>query len=318
MPNLQAICLGRPAQLLLNRVDFEAEVWAVFNSSCGLLTGAGEFLGLVCPGGLGPLNLVVPGLTLVLSHLEKGMPARASSCLLTIPAAGVTIDCRHAQVWEAHLTAREGDPREALRRLSRVLARDGTPSGGLAPLLLWAFGQELRFPPGTVLDKAQGALALLREGLAGRRSASVSRAIPELVGLGPGLTPSGDDVLSGLMATFHLLGPSFGLSQREALDINTRLLAGVQKQTTLISWHQMRWAACGQFSPQLLELLDSLQRQRSEVSSSLLALTERGASSGWDVLLGVVWALRCLSDRVERDGEEKRGEIGNLRHIVLS
>lgn len=107
-----------------------------------------------------------------------------------------------------------------------------------------------------------------------------------LVGLGPGLTPSGDDFLGGAMVAAHSLGRS---------DIAARLyrivLAG---KTGAISAAHLAAASEGAVSAPLHLLLNDILCGRiANLSARLHALNTMGHSSGWDAFAGVMAVLRA-------------------------
>lgn len=104
----------------------------------------------------------------------------------------------------------------------------------------------------------------------------------QALGKGPGLTPSNDDTLLGLLLSAHLdsripvtgLAPFF--AQTPPLDA----------LTTLVSAHYLRYAEQGVFATPLHALAQGL-RAPEEVSAAVAAVLSLGHFSGADTLLGV-------------------------------
>jgi hypothetical protein len=148
-------------------------------------------------------------------------------------------------------------------------------------------------PPGAhvVSGRALAALAPDRVQEATRRvgwrarSASDPLASPApLVGLGPGLTPSGDDVVVGALCACtrrRLGGP-----RRAALIDAARRAAG---RTTEVGARHLAAAADGWFAEPLVAVVDA--PDASSAAVRLPALLALGATSGADLLLGVIAAL---------------------------
>ncbi|KEY60498.1 DUF2877 domain-containing protein [Serratia sp. DD3] len=103
-----------------------------------------------------------------------------------------------------------------------------------------------------------------------------------VVGKGPGLTPSNDDTLVGMLLTAHLdsrvdvacLPPFFAASQP------------LHKLTTLVSEHYLKFAEQGIFST-ALQLLARALIQPRELTQSIRDLLNMGHFSGADTLLGI-------------------------------
>jgi hypothetical protein len=113
-----------------------------------------------------------------------------------------------------------------------------------------------------------------------------------LVGLGEGLTPSGDDFLGGLLLcvnTIQRLYPGFiDLdSSEQALFIES-----ARQRTHLISFTLLKDLTEGQAVEPLHQLLHSvLSDQPPESIHSATCLTQIGHSTGWDLLTGVLTGL---------------------------
>ena len=114
-----------------------------------------------------------------------------------------------------------------------------------------------------------------------------------LLGLGPGLTPSGDDFVGGLLIALRHLG-SEALAER----IGRQILPECTGLTNLISAAYLRWAARGIGGSALHGTLEALCRvERGAQDANLSALSAVGHSSGWDALAGAVlgcaiWTIR--------------------------
>jgi hypothetical protein len=113
-----------------------------------------------------------------------------------------------------------------------------------------------------------------------------------LVGLGEGLTPSGDDFLGGLLFCVNAiqrLYPEFIYldSSEQALFIES-----ARKRTHLISFTLLKDLTKGQAFEPLHELSQSiLSAQGPESIRPASCLTQIGHSTGWDLLTGVLAGL---------------------------
>jgi hypothetical protein len=110
------------------------------------------------------------------------------------------------------------------------------------------------------------------------------------LGRGPGLTPSGDDVLVGMIAALWFVGEidSSSLAPLRQLLVN----AGI-RLTTDISVEYLHYACRGMVAGPLHELLLALDRSdRSATADAVNRLGRYGHTSGMDCLLGVVTGLR--------------------------
>lgn len=110
--------------------------------------------------------------------------------------------------------------------------------------------------------------------------------LPELIGAGPGTTPSGDDMVVGTLAA---------LAARGLADAAIRLSAAVTPllgATTAASRHYIVAAASGRFAEHVHQLVDGLVDGMP--ARTILACASRwGATSGVDLLTGLAATLRA-------------------------
>lgn len=110
-----------------------------------------------------------------------------------------------------------------------------------------------------------------------------------LIGLGAGLTPSGDDFLGGLLFCIHTLQriiPEFNI-------INPLLLEPYRIRTHQIGFTLLQDLANGHAIAPLHHIINGILSGESFelIQSSILQLTQVGHSSGWDMLAGLFTGL---------------------------
>ena len=106
-----------------------------------------------------------------------------------------------------------------------------------------------------------------------------------LIGLGPGLTPSGDDVLVGIEAALHAL-------DRPTAGFLARALGDVEDRTTAVAATLLLHAAAGEFAERLQVLLRALLGpDDGTIAAAVDRAAAWGATSGTDCLLGVLIGL---------------------------
>jgi hypothetical protein len=140
----------------------------------------------------------------------------------------------------------------------------------------------------------EGAVTLGRRGLLGR---------------GAGLTPSGDDLLAGLVAGVVLLaeavhgragGPLAGLAHR----VGSRLAAAAPDATTAISAALLQHAAHGEVAEPAAQLLRALGGHGA-LDEAVAALLAVGSSSGRDLAAGTLAAAELVLAPVAPLGRER-------------
>jgi len=191
------------------------------------------------------------------------------------------------------------------------------PAAPLSPGVVRRHLADLRVPSrtaallaedGTGSDAEGPATSAIRAGLTAIVSALASgttdalcfqRGVRRLVGVGPGLTPTGDDVLVALVATSRRLAAG-GLLQEAAADQFAAAVATRPPgRTTAVADHLLAEAAEGRF-PQPLAVFVAALGDPGVDRATLAGLTDRlaatGAHSGADWIAGVIALTRvCLS-----------------------
>ena len=120
------------------------------------------------------------------------------------------------------------------------------------------------------------------------------REFASLVGLGAGLTPSGDDALVGALAGLDVVSecsPDARLLRQALVEA---LPVPLEPRTTRLSAQMLRAAAHGLYAEPVLALLDALARDDTSPASverAAEALSRLGHRSGRDTLLGIAAAL---------------------------
>ena len=120
--------------------------------------------------------------------------------------------------------------------------------------------------------------------------ADLGVAVDSMVGAGPGLTPSGDDVLCGVLLALRLAG------RIEAVDRLWGAVAPRVGATTSLSAALLREAADGYAVPPVVRLTAALAEEaESRVVEALVAQVRAvGHTSGADLLAGLAGALDAL------------------------
>jgi hypothetical protein len=157
------------------------------------------------------------------------------------------------------------------------------------------------YPPGSLMARAKdSALDLARSCL---KQDLLGCAIGgrELAGLGPGLTPSGDDFLGALFFAARSLHHGYPEDFPWAEDAISELLDWAKTRTHPISHAIFRDLVFGHGPAALHDLFTGLLQEREACSilNAAIGLTRIGHSSGWDMLAGALTGLLMVKKRIE-------------------
>lgn len=212
--------------------------------------------------------------------VRAGMAARISQGELAIEDVPLRITTRDARHWRPELRPMPV-PSDLLIRIAiatrAVRAAHAVGNRGIvsvteaSEMLAAAFSSS-----GSVSDIAE----------AGRR----------LVGLGAGLTPSGDDVLVGVTAALTALGDG------RARPFARMWARHARGRTTVVAEAFHRHAAAGAYSERLHDVLRAIVTGPvAAIPAAVRTAAAWGATSGTDTLAGILMALDLPRAGAERD-----------------
>jgi hypothetical protein len=291
---IPVVVLGSAARRVLAERG-EGRVLAVFGRAF-YLEGRG---GLICLGpvplGAGPLNLLCanwrPG------EVAPGMLARLSGAEIHL-AGGAVFSLAGAMDWrpprppEWHVA----DLRRGLVALARAAARRA-PRDGLGRLIpALADGERRAAAEDTaspLLRRAAAGASALAGWLARDAGPPPPARARVLIGLGPGLTPSGDDLVAGtLIALRAFLRPDV------AEQLGAWVLPLAATRTGAISRAHLAAAAAGEGAEPLHRVLAAIcTAAEVGLERELDAVAGIGHCSGWDALAGVALAGAALAGK---------------------
>jgi Protein of unknown function (DUF2877) len=316
LPKLSAVSYGPEAVALAHE---SGEVHGVVSKGVYLYARSGALVGLVDSREAdGPVTVRVLGLNGALALLKHSHGQAFQGNGSTVQIAGkLEIDLKQALQWTPPAVRLEGDSStldESIRALHSVIYRRGA-RGGLASLADLAFRGRATPAPGIrSMSDGEDALRaakiqdstdpLLRqagrsmEGLihswrAGKVD-SAREAAMKLLGLGPGLTPSGDDLLAGLLAVCRWSRQWLkGAGARQTLAVCEAVVEAVVAEapagTTRLSARLLAYAADGILYEPAMSLGARLFAGRSvDIEPAALRLFALGHTSGTDMAVGIL------------------------------
>ena len=246
----------------------------------------GELRGTVVSAHRAALNLVCAGRLVTcslpeLGALPNGITVAGPDDLRSIATTGadVIVDGSSARVWSPVLPPFVETPSLQAVAQAASAAAGAAPAGGFGPLL-----RSLDDEDGDLFRAAaRPALrALLAAAQRGDRGAA-ERAAASLVGLGSGLTPSGDDVLVGFTAA--LTAARAVLARPIA-----RAAAAAGGRTTLIARTYLDHAARGEYAERVHDLTAAVA---AGAEAQVVRGMSWGATSGADLALGILLGARA-------------------------
>lgn len=121
-------------------------------------------------------------------------------------------------------------------------------------------------------------------------------ALEWLVGRGPGATPSGDDVLSGMV--YLLARTTDGTTRERVRGTVERLLDG-DRRTTEMSAALLEQAARGRAPGPVADCCAAMLDPEAGAGTAVEAMDEIGHHSGQDALVGMLIAVLCVGPQFD-------------------
>jgi hypothetical protein len=264
----QPISYGTTIRCGVYRV--QARFTRAVNFVCG-----DKLVALVTPAvGDGPLNIVVPSLESV-----------TDTSVLVVTRTHVALDGvahakRHVQRYRARVPVKRSDTQIVMHNVRHCAAvvQQHAPAHSIVRLMTDA--QRSRF--------TQCLAARLRHGVRQMQRGAFAAGARTLKGLGCGLTPSGDDFLTGFLLGCRVVEQLHGVDLRATRrTILTHALGGSPLSNAFL-----RCAAAGRpFAPTHALLQALAQPNTAAVRTCTMHLLAVGATSGADTAAGLLCAL---------------------------
>jgi Protein of unknown function (DUF2877) len=273
---------------LLQAAPWEGSITAVFQRS--ILCAAPDKRLLHLHGGprlVSPFSLRIQGdfaTVLREGRLVQGMPVRMIGSAIAIGEhVHLRLDGITSYQSPRHMLA-DIEP-EAVGMAWQALKTRGRPGG-------------FERVPGT-----HALVTMIQQALADGDDAQMLEAARGLIGLGPGLTPSGDDFLVGCLRGPWLIRRNERATRQRLDRWRTTLLPDLDGRTTRVGAEFIRHALHGAFAEVLDQAALSLlmPSHPQTVQSAVGRLLTQGETSGTDTALGLLRGLETLLSVPDRE-----------------
>ena len=282
-----------------------------------IIIDSGAFYGAVnssdeCPGEF--FNTLLGGIPFGISAdietgyfkkigLDRGMQINISDHLLLIPDADFCIDLGEATVWHPEKIHPDGfsllKAEVNLDHTLRLVARMGSKQGlGELSLILNDLFLDRNGGCKQLSQLCQACfepLAQLIAGIIKNDLLLVENALPNLIGLGTGLTPSMDDLITGLISTLYLFCDRVPGGGDFVSAVGEKICTLSSSRTTAVSQTNLMFASQGDRFEVLDDLIRSILFSSGEdLSDRVGRLVSFGATSGTELAIGLLLGMKLV------------------------
>jgi hypothetical protein len=294
---IKASCIGSTAHRRLGQGG-EATVHGVFDGAINLVLPGGIVSLVPESAGRGPLNVTLP--RPIWLHVRPYLGLKAGD-LLAVRDSSLEIGDNRISFGAAKIYSPRLKLDGPILPDSGIAANEGTAKktalrfgnlSGLGGLLALVGAEKVGDVPGKLNLFATAAfsrIVRLERAFMSEDEGAMTVAVRDLIGLGPGLTPSSDDALAGIV----LLSAVYARNHRCRVQAN-RLIAKVvaaeaEVGTTALSGEYLRQAALGKGNEQVIGLCTAmLTGSAASVELRTKSVLALGETSGTDTVLGIV------------------------------
>ena len=291
-PIAHAILIGSLASGLL-KSSLSGRVMTIFERSLYLAVNGNWICLADVSLGFGPLTVSVKSINgrEWISRFRVGRLVKLSSESISIDDSTI-ISIKGVRSWEPPKTSiwTKNSLLLGLRALEK-LVESNVPDKGLGKFI---FECPDRFTSSDESLAAEHSIEILKNWLKKCFEFQIpiipdKEAISSLIGLGPGLTPSGDDFLGGMLIALHICGQK---TVKNNLYSQLEYLIDRTGPVSIAHLKAANLGECSQSMHQLINLL--LEGNEAHLKLAIAAIDQIGHTSGWDALAGVVVVFRQL------------------------
>jgi hypothetical protein len=273
------------------------KIWGITSNGI-FINLQGSIIFLTNTRHFGPVNIIANLPLPVQWKIEDELEIDISDQTINFDHPNYPVSLKIKEIWKTPpkpVSNRSDDePQKRILAAARQLSLLKNEQG-YAPLLLPFVSDTLSLETdNTWLFSSWNTIKLLKISMIQKDTESILSLANLLIGSGRGLTPSGDDLLTGL--TF--------MRRRWFSDINWmtevegQLLATFKVKTTSVSSTLFECAMQGEADARIQEMADVLMSADIPFQQQAIELSRWGNSSGADVFLGMILAIETLQNNI--------------------
>lgn len=304
---LDAYSIGVSADLRVKKQGKIGIIHSIFQRVINITVSENRLISIVGQEvGQGPLNILlnIPiKLNLTTIGVKIGDIVTRIGGLIIIGENLIKISISDVKLWKPNIDYQDNlQPLESILSNIDVL-KDVTltsgPLNGLGELIFFSqidgFNVSKTTKLGPVAFFASPYIVSLLKAIKSRCSQDIIKSTKNIVGLGPGLTPAGDDMLIGLMISMFYISANFKETKYDVNQINKDIVSSISGRTTILSEEFIHEASIGNSNEAVVTLIENLLISGpKELKISAKRILDLGATSGSDTVFGIILGFHLL------------------------
>lgn len=293
--SLRVVKIGEIAKELLAHCE-QGTIFGLISRGLFLQLSSGWILFLSFEESRGPLTLTLLGDQSVMRNVKIGSPVICSQNDLKFPGQEVLISISDAAVWSPlppRFQILTRDHRlNYLDAVNGILARSA-PASPITELLSYVLDRNLK--PGSQIPSYLPMLRSLQLACDSQENHLIAQSLSAFLGVGKGLTPSGDDLVIGFLLGVNRWA-NLNQCNVDVEMLNSRIIELARTQTTTISLNLIESACAGQADERLVLAIDGLITGNIGPEACIKLLASWGNTSGLDSLTGMALFSLAILD----------------------
>lgn len=303
---LTSVYIGSEVLKQITSMGVIGSVHSVFNTAANIITKKGQLIGIITQDAH-PCSITIKPTYKPLSQIiSQGQTVFKANNNLIIEDAGIAIYMAappySGSIIEA---ARFFEPTTLLANVKKALPLVYEKNKRSGILISWLLGNKPWL--GDISEEVSDYMTVFKSlemGVVNNNRELIQSSVGELCGRGYGLTPSGDDMLAGLIATMLFARNKY--RDNLVLGMLSSSIGSCKELTNVFGWALLEGARQGVVAKSFADVLWALNGKKALIPA-VKGLLSCGATSGADTLCGIVLALRIVAIRMGYCGKIQLG-----------
>lgn len=285
--HINALSIDKKLYDLLSYGRIECTVHSIFHRAINLKTSFGGMISIISRRNFnGPNTVLIEDKFLLTdSGINPESPVFCFESVIYFKE-GFFISLHNALPWEYYLTERKINPEQIVKNMLYFISKiSNIPLINAREVLIAKLSPF--HSQSAVIALSENFISLLNS-LKDNNRGRIKRSLSRIIGLGEGLTPAGDDLITGLLGIIYSFKRTTGFKAKADTALFMIKEEIDTEKTNFISSRFLSFSLEGRFSQPVLEFLDELFSPDALDEKFLKNMLSYGASSGIATVLGIL------------------------------